>query len=80
MDLRLPSVDPFMFFTILALLKDAVCGLRNETRIRDRRPDPRVRPRTGTVERRGYGPSICIRVRILYRTARGRFSFSMAQR
>ena len=27
--------------------------MRIETRIRDRSPDPRIRPRTGTVERRG---------------------------
>jgi hypothetical protein len=33
--------------------KDAVSGLRIETLIRDRSPDPRVRPRTGTVERGG---------------------------
>ncbi len=33
-------------------MKNAVRGLRIETRIRDRGPDPRVRPRTGTVERR----------------------------
>jgi hypothetical protein len=53
MDPRLPSVDPVMFFTILDSLKDAVRGLRSETRIPDRSPDPRVRPCTGTVERRG---------------------------
>ncbi len=33
--------------------KNAVRGLRIETQIRDRSPDPRVRPRTGTVERCG---------------------------
>ncbi len=33
--------------------KNAVHGLRIETRIRDRSLDPRVRPCTGTVERRG---------------------------
>jgi hypothetical protein len=38
-----------MFFTIL----DAVRGLRSETRIRDRGPDPHVRPRTGIVIGRG---------------------------
>jgi hypothetical protein len=51
-------VPPFsgsvhVFFTILDLLKDAVRGLKSETRIRDRGPDPRVRPRAGTVKRRG---------------------------
>ncbi len=40
-------------FYNLALIKNAIRGLRIETRIRDRSPDPRVRPRTGTVERRG---------------------------
>jgi hypothetical protein len=49
MDSRLPLVDLFMFFTIL----DAVRSLRSETRIRDHGPDPRVRPRTGIVIRRG---------------------------
>jgi hypothetical protein len=42
-----------MFFTILDLLKGVVRGLRSETRIRDHRPDLRVRPRTGTVKRHG---------------------------
>jgi hypothetical protein len=42
-----------MLFTILALLKNAVRGLRIETRIPDRSPDLRVRPRTSTVGRRG---------------------------
>ncbi len=51
-DPRLPLVDPFMFFTILDLLKGAVHGLRSETRIRDHSPDPRVRPSTGTIKRR----------------------------
>ncbi len=51
------SAPPFSgsvhVFTVLALIKNAVRGLRIETRIRDRGPDPPVRPRTGTVERRG---------------------------
>jgi hypothetical protein len=42
-----------MFFTFLELLKGALRGLRSETRIRDRSPDPRVRPCTGTVKRPG---------------------------
>jgi hypothetical protein len=70
MDPRLPLVDLFIFFTIL----DAVRGLRSETRIRDRGPDPRVRPRTGIVIRCGTGrPGICIRIHIPYRTVSGRF-------
>jgi hypothetical protein len=46
-----PLVDLVIFFTILELLKGAVRGLRSETRIQDRSPDPRVRPCTGTVKR-----------------------------
>jgi hypothetical protein len=42
-----------MFFTILDLLKGAVRGLRSETWIQDRSPDPSVRPRASTVKRRG---------------------------
>jgi hypothetical protein len=42
-----------MFFLQLSYDKNAVRGLRIETRIRDRSPDPRVCPRTRTVERRG---------------------------
>jgi hypothetical protein len=45
-------MDPFMFLQF-SFKKNAVHGLRIETRIRDRSPDPRVRPRTGTVKRRG---------------------------
>jgi hypothetical protein len=54
MDLRLPSVDPVMFFYNFRFVKR--CGTRFEEwrkRIRDRGPDPRVRPRTGTVKRHG---------------------------
>jgi hypothetical protein len=45
-------IDSFMFLQF-SFKKDAARGLRIETRIRDRSPDPRVRPRTGTVVRRG---------------------------
>ncbi len=45
-------MDPLMFLQF-SFKKDAVRSLRIETRIRDRSPDPRVRPRTGTVVRRG---------------------------
>jgi hypothetical protein len=45
-------MDPFMFLQF-SFKKDAVRGLRIETRIRDQSPDPRVRPCTGTVKRRG---------------------------
>ncbi len=45
-------MDPFMFFQF-SFKKDAVRGLRIETRIRDRSPDPRVRPRTCSVVRCG---------------------------
>ncbi len=46
-------IDVFMFLQFSFFKKDAVRGLRIETRIRDRSPDLRVRPRTGTVVRRG---------------------------
>jgi hypothetical protein len=46
-------MDPFMFLQFSFFKKDAVRGLRIETRIRDQSPDLRVRPRTGTVVRRG---------------------------
>jgi hypothetical protein len=42
-----------MFLHFLELLKGAVRGLRNEMQIRDRSPDLRARPRTGTVKKRG---------------------------
>ncbi len=45
-------MDPFMFLQF-SFKKDAVRGLRIETRIRDQSSDPCVRPRTGTVVSRG---------------------------
>ncbi len=40
-------------FLQFSFKKDAVSSLRIETRIQDQSPDPRVRPRTGTVVRCG---------------------------
>jgi hypothetical protein len=57
-------MDPFMFLQF-SFKKDAVPGLRIETRT-SHRYRSKVRYRTAT----DYGPSICIRVRILYRTVR----------
>jgi hypothetical protein len=82
MDPCLPSVDPFMFFTILALLKDAVA--RSETPILDRSPDLHVRPRTGTVERRGTAqqrttdPASASRSAFCTERYAAAFSFSLA--
>jgi hypothetical protein len=45
-------MDPFMYLQF-SFKKGAVHGLWIEKRIRDRSPDPCVRPRTGTVVRRG---------------------------
>ncbi len=53
LDPRLPLDGSGHVFYNLAFKKDAVPGLRIETRIRDRSPDPRVRPCTGTVLRCG---------------------------
>jgi hypothetical protein len=50
---HLPFDGSVHVFYNLAFKKGAVRGLRIETRIRNRSPDPRVRPRTGTVKRRG---------------------------
>jgi hypothetical protein len=79
MDPRLPSVDSFMFFTILALLK--ICGTRFEEWDVDpgpwdgsaRPPSHRYRKKARYHKTTDYGPGICIPVRIPYRTVRGRF-------
>ncbi len=40
-------------FAFLEFLNGALGGLKDERWIRDRSPDPRIRPRTDTVKRRG---------------------------
>jgi hypothetical protein len=82
------SAPPFSGFVhvfySLALIKSAVRDLRIETRIRDRSPDPCVRPRTGTVERRGNSQQRTTdpasASRSAFRTVRyaAAFSFSLA--
>ncbi len=52
-------------FIHLGFKKDAVPGLRIETRIRTE-----VRIRASALPATDYGPGICIRDRILYRTVR----------
>ncbi len=68
-------MDPFMFFTILALKRcvtwfedwDADPGLKSgSARPPSHRYRSKVRYRTAT----DYGPGICIRIRILHRTVR----------